>query len=260
MKRIKFLFAGLISMAVMFCAMLTGCAYSLDLFEEEYTEWYSQDGSVSITSTLSDSYAFGYFTVNGIKVRACFEVWSEGVVLFSSQNQGTLVFYFPYSEDLDIVTEQNGAYATDESGVCSGKLSGTRDGDVFHITSMEVGFTQLGSFDLYSRKVDPASIDARDFAGCFWKSDDGVIVIDYYLGELWDERTVHIVSGGEEYQVCYVWCDGGRFEIYNDEYELENRVLLASGTYSNAGEQLTLYFEEDATFGLTGQTIELTAY
>ena len=263
MKRLKILFISLVSFAGMFCAMLAGCAYYLDLFEEEYTEWYSQDGSVSITSTLSHYSAFGYFTVNGIQVRAFFGIWSEGVVLYSAPNQGTLVFYFLYSEDLDIVTEQNGVSAMDESGVCSGELTGTRDGDVFHVTGMEVGFTQLGSFDLYSRKVDPASIDARDFVDCYWKSDDGLFAIDAYFDySVWDVYCATLALNDESYYIAFVWRGDGRFELYDFEAYIADRescMLLASGTYGNVGGQLTLYFEEDTTFALTGQTIELTA-
>lgn len=250
MKILKILFAGIVAML---CAMLTGCATYLDLFEEDYTEWYSQDGSVSITSTLSDGYAFGHFTVNGIEVRACFE----------TTYRGTLWLTFPYSEDLDIVTERNGVYRLREDGICGGEMTGTREGDVFHVTGMEVGFTQLGTFDLYSRRADPAGIDARDYVGCYWKSDDGLFVIDAYFDyPIRDVCRATLALNGESHYMAFAWRDGNGFALYDfDAYaaDRESCELLAGGTYTNAGGQLTLYVEEATAFGLAGQQIELTA-
>ena len=249
MKRLKVLFAGLISVAVMLCAMLTGCVCdtSLDIFKDDYIEWYSEDGSVCITSTVSSDYAYGYFTVNGIQVRA----------YFSLTYTSSLEIAFQYSDDLNVVTDDYENYVSD-TGICYGYIVGYRSGDVFHVTEFVVGNTNLDTFDMYSRYVDPTSIDARNF-GCVWKSEGDLITIWDGLGWYLDEQFGTVVANGVKYSIFFVWCEGGRFEIYNDEYKLENRILLADGTYSNVGEHLTLYFEEDTAFGLSGQTVELAA-
>ncbi len=230
------------------CVPLSSCAVYLDLLQEDYSEWYSEDGICGFTAVLSDVCAFGYFRVNGKTVRACFETSFDASVFIT----------FPYSEDLNIVTESSGGAAYDTSyGVCHGVLAGRRDGDVFHVSNMRVGYTSLGSFDLYRRKVDPSTVDARDYAACVWKADDGCLTINYGMCGI-DEYVAMVETGAESQSVYFRWLEGRRFEIGDKKQYEEERTVLANGTYSNDTLELSLHFETDTAFGLEGKTIELT--
>ena len=226
------------------CVPFSSCAVYLDLLQEDYSEWYSEDGVCGFTAVLSDFRAYGYFRVNGKTVRACFETSFDASVFIT----------FPYSEDLNIVTESSGGAAYDTS---YGVLVGRRDGDVFHVTNMRVGYTSLGSFDLYRRKVDPSTIDARDYTACVWTADDGYLTIDYGMCGI-DEYVATVETGGEPRSVYFRWLEGRRFEIGDKKQYEEDRNVLASGTYINNALELSLTFETDTAFGLKGKTVKLT--
>lgn len=241
-----------IAIFIIFCSSMSGCAVYLDVFKEEYVEWYSENGLCAFTSTLDKSYAFGYITVNDIRLRALFETTYDAKLLIT----------FPYSDELNISTESNGMSIDTTTGFCTGYVQGTRKGDVFHVSSLTAGFTELGSFDMYSRKVEPTDVDARDFAVYVWKSEGDNITIKasyhYRNSGRWDEYPGTVVLNGEDIRIWFRWCDGNRFEIYGDEDDAEERSVLASGSYTNVALNLSLTFEEDTAFGYAGETVNLT--
>ena len=229
------------------CAPFSSCAVYLNLLQEDYSEWYSEDGVCGFTAVLSDACAFGYFRVNGKMVRAYFEVSYDA----------SLKIAFPYSDDMNIVTESGGISYDTSYGECGGKVEGYREGDIFHVTNMRVGYTSLGSFDLYRRKVDPSTIDACDYTACVWTADDGCITIKNGMCGI-DEYIATVETGGEPRSVYFKWLEGRRFEIGDKKQYEEDRNVLASGTYINNALELSLTFETDTAFGLKGKTIELT--
>lgn len=227
------------------CLPFSSCAIYLDLFEENYTEWYAEDGRCSFTAALNGFGGYGYFTVNGKKVRAYFSVTFDAA----------LKIEFPYSDDLGIVTESSGGASYDTSyGECVGLIEGRRNGDLFHVSDMRVGFTHLGSFDLSRRKVDPLSVDARDYTACTWTANDGCLTIESYRYGV-DEYLLSPSDGSSAY---FKWLDGNRFEIADKRQYEEERTVLACGSYSNRVLELSLTFEKDDAFGLEGRTVALT--
>lgn len=236
--------------AIILCAAFvpfTSCAVWLDLFEEDYIEWYSEDKKCGFTSTLSDFSAYGYFTVNGIVVRAYFE----------ASYDASLKITFPYSDDMNIVTESGGISYDTSYGECGGKVEGYREGDVFHVTNMRVGYTSLGSFDLYRRKVEPSTVDARDFTACIWTADDGCMTIQNGMSGL-DEYVATVETGGNQKSVYFEWLDNSQFEISDKRKYEADRNVLANGTYTNHALELSLTFETDTAFGFAGKTVKLT--
>ena len=73
-----------------------------------------------------------------------------------------------------------------------------------------------------------------------------------------DMEALFLILKDEEVPVCFKWCDGRRFEIYNRREDATELKLLASGSYVNVATDLTLTFEKDSTFGLQGQKVNLT--
>ena len=229
------------------CAPFSSCAVYLDIFEDNYTEWYSEDGVCGFTAVLSDFRAYGYFRVNGKTVRACFEVSYDA----------SLRIAFPYSDDLNIATESGGASYDTSYGECGGKVEGYREGDIFHVTNMRVGYTSLGSFDLYRRKVDPSTIDARDYTACVWTADDGCITIKNGMCGI-DEYIATVEMGERTRSVYFQWLNNRQFEISDKKKYEEDRNVLASGTYTNNAMELLLTFETDSALDLAGKTVKLT--
>ena len=223
---------------------ISGCAVYIDVFVEDYTEWYTEDGACGFIAAINNDSAYGYFTVNGIKVRAYYQVTPTN----------TLQVTFPYSEELNILTELDGARYEVEYGTCGGVMEGSRDGNVFHVSGFRVGYTEIGSFDMYSRKIESADINARDYTFCTWAADDeSVIIEENFYG--FDVHTGTAVLNGETHPVYFKWCDNNCFEIYSVE---DGQNVLASGTYTNAALDLYLFFETDTAFGSEGHTINLT--
>lgn len=254
MKRIKTL--SLILLATILYAvsiMLSGCAVYLDVFKENYTEWYAKNGICGFTATLvnNGAEAYGYVTVNGIKVRALFEVSPTATINVKLQ----------YSEELGLpkgVGNITYYYKDDFYGeIYAGKMSGYHDGDIFCVDSFTVGAMELGPFKMYNRTIEPFTVDARDYTECVWTSDDGDIFINY-ISIAMDVHFGSITVDGEDIPIHFKWCDGNRFEIYNGEDGATERSVLASGTYSNVATDLSLTFEEDTFFDLQGQTVNLT--
>lgn len=229
------------------CVPLSSCAVALDIFEDDYVEWYSEDKKCGFTSTLSNFSAYGYFTVNGNVVRAYFE----------TSYDASLKIAFPYSDDMNIVKESGGTSYDTSYGECGGKVEGYREGDVFHVTNMRVGYTSLGSFDLYCRRVDPSTIDARDYTACVWTADDGCITIKNGMCGI-DEYIATVEMGEKTKSVYFQWLNNRQFEISDKRKYEDDRHVLANGTYANNAMELSLTFETDTAFGLAGKTVKLT--
>ncbi len=250
MKKLKVsLVATCIFVSSLFCLPAFSCA-NYDLYNEDYTEWYAQNGCMGFTTTLSDYSAYGFILINGIKVRALFSL-------------GTPYGYsveIDYDESLGVSEEP--LHYVDESyamGCYKAVFDGSVKDGVLSAQSFTICGMEFPAFEMYSRKVAPSTVNARDYADCSWVDEDNCIFISSYTTCSINVYTGTIKVNGEDIQIHFKWCDGNRFEIYNGEDGAEERNILASGTYTNAGPQLTLLVEEDETFGLAGRTIELTA-
>lgn len=231
------------------CFACTSCAVYLDIFDDNYTEWYTEDGFCGCTTALINA-AYGYVTINGIKTRALFRVSPTASVGITIR----------YNEDLNLPKTVGGVtyYYKDEFGeYYNGGFTGAHKDDTFTTKDFEIGAVQYPSFKMYSRKVEPSTIDARDYVFCEWRSEDNSVKIgNSFLSEM-DVYNGFILKD-EEVPVCFKWCDGKRFEIYNRGEDATELKLLASGSYTNVATDLTLMFEEDSTFGLQGQKVNLT--
>ena len=239
--------------AAFICLFLFWCSFGNPcdvLFEENYTEWYTEDGFCGFTSTIDNCAAYGYVTVNGKKVRARFEITHKASVVITMR----------YSEDLNLPKTVGGItyYYKDEFGeYFYGEFTGNKEDNTFITEDFEICAVQYPSFEMYSRKVEPSTVDARDYVYCEWRSEDNSVKIgNSFLSEM-DVYDGFILKD-EEVPVCFKWCDGKRFEIYNRGEEATELTLLASGSYTNVATDLALTFEEDAAFGLQGQTVKLT--
>lgn len=232
------------------CFACTSCmAVYLDIFDDNYTEWYTEDGFCGCTTALINA-AYGYVTINGIKTRALFRVSPTSSVGITIR----------YNEDLNLPKSVGGAiyYYKDEFGeYYNGSFTGAHKDDTFTTKDFEIGAVKYPSFKMYSRKVEPSTVDARDYVFCEWRSEDNSVKIgNSFLSEM--DVYGGFILKDEEVPVCFKWCDGKRFEIYNREEDATELTLLASGSYVNVATDLTLTFEKDSTFGLQGKKVNLT--
>lgn len=240
--------------AAFICLFLFWCSFGNPcdvLFEENYTEWYTEDGFCGFTSTIDNCAAYGYVTVNGKKVRARFEITHKASVVITMR----------YSEDLNLPKTVGGItyYYKDEFGeYYNGEFTGEYADNSFITEDFEIGAVQYPSFKMYSRKVEPSTVDARDYVYCDWYSEDSIMKINHYMSYSMDVYGCAIYIDGEEVSARFKWCDGKRFEVYNEGGDNTELVMLASGSYTNVATDLSLTFEEDAAFGLQGQTVKLT--
>lgn len=232
------------------CFACTSCiAVYLDIFNDNYTEWYTEDGFCGCTTVLINA-AYGYVTINGIKTRALFRVSSTASVGITIR----------YNEDLNLPKSVGGVtyYYKDEFGeYYNGEFTGNKEDNTFITKDFEIGAVKYPSFKMYSRKVEPSTVDARDYVYCEWRSEDNSVKIgNSFLSEM--DVYGGFILKDEEVPVCFKWCDGKRFEIYNRREDATELKLLASGSYVNVATDLTLTFEKDSTFGLQGQKVNLT--
>lgn len=232
----------------LFCLPAFSCA-TYGLYKENYTEWYTQNGSMGFTTALSDSSAYGFIVINGIKVRALFAL-------------GTPYGYsveVDYDESLGVSEEP--LHYIDESyttGCYKAFFDGSLKDGVLSAESFTICGIEFPAFEMYSRKVDPSTVNARDYADCRWEDEDDCIFISSLNACSIAVYKGTIKVNGEDIQIHFKWCDGNRFEIYNGEDGAEERNILASGTYTNDVLQLSLIFEEDNVFGYAGKTVSLT--
>lgn len=248
----KTLRVGLVAVCILvlslFCLPAVSCA-DYDLYKENYTEWYTQNDCIGFTTALSDYSAYGFIVINGIKVRTLFAL-------------GTPYGYsveVDYDESLGVSEEP--IHYIDESytiGNYKAFFDGSLKDGVLSAESFTICGIEFPAFEMYSRKVDPSTVNARDYADCRWSDKDDTISISSFTACSIDVYKGTIKLNGEDIQIHFKWCDGNRFEIYNGEDGAEERNILASGTYTNDVLNLSLTFEEDTAFGYAGETVSLT--
>lgn len=237
-----------ISALSLLCFPATTCA-KYELYNEDYTEWYCEEGYMGFTTAVSDSSAYGFIVINGIKARA----------LFSLSTPYGYEVEVDYDESFG-VTKEPIDYVDDSFavGCYSARFDGDLQNGVFSVYSFTLCDIEFPAFVMYSRKVDPSDINARNYADCDWGDKDSFICISE---RTWCGVDVHMGTinvNSEDIPIFFKWCDYNRFEIYNGDDGAEERPVLASGTYTNDVLNLSLTFEKDTTFGYAGKTINLT--
>ncbi|MCD8040116.1 MAG: hypothetical protein LUF82_01215 [Clostridia bacterium] len=217
-------------------------------FLKDYTEYYTEDGLIHYTTTSSDYGAYGYITIGGVSARAVFyDVAPHGVCFEVAYNENfniddSYVYDTFYGEryavgSFDIAEDDGGLYVYD-----------------FYFCGIEYDYIRL-----YENQLNTTTADARDYYNCVWATDDtsAVSMVFNRSSEI-DILAGSVVTDDGSTDIRLKWCDGQRFEIYNGEQDATEWLLYASGYYTNVATELTLTFEYDSVFGLTGQTVNLT--
>ena len=222
----------------------------LDVNRTPMTEYYTEDGVMGFRCIKGYGTALGYIRLNGVTVDAFYELTYIGSMFVT----------ILYNEELALSEEAHKEYFIDddrEGKFYRDEFSGHYADGVITTKNIKLFGQDFGYLEIKSRAIDPTTVNAREYLEYIWKSDDGRLSTETGNGVIrYLSRGIAKTDNGE-LSVILKWCDGNRFEIFDNAEKYNDRELLSYGTYTNEQLEAEFRFETDALFGLAGQTMKL---
>ena len=236
------------------CLLFVGCEFSWSRAEKmPYTEWSDESGKISFRMIKGVS-GHGVIKLNGKDVVADFVLGIQNYI-----HVGVL------SEDIDYdynYTGSDGLFGVWEDSFHAYDVN--KKGQIVSFDEDVVLFGEhFGRIVLTPTPIDINTVDAWEYYNNWVNDDSDVFIcggsIYGYAPRKYAYMSVYTDSKSEHYFFQWIPEEKG-FAIYpynNTDLIEEGAEVLASGTYTNVGEHLTLTFTEDNIFDGRFTVLEL---